>query len=321
MSYKIFTAVNFMLAKQKNNFDGTRICLGNAKFRVSFDYSRNNPEFDESKKADAHSHSYYELQVVLSGAIFIYADKKYTVEKNQILIIAPNRYHSVRSGDEPTARYAVGIELERTGAKNTNEKSYAFFKEILNSCDLVKLTHCKNFVDRLRNICSLMQSEEPLDYFRMQGALQIWIADFFDKLGKKMKLQRLQLNEREKLTERDLSILDIDSYVSGFRKFGAFATLGQLSEELYLSKKQINCIMKEKYNTTYKQKLIQTRIEYAKKHLIEDDVSVESIAYSLGYTNLTSFYAAFRRIVGCTPNEFRNREKTLTKKESDDNKK
>ena len=87
-------------------------------------------------------------------------------------------------------------------------------------------------------------------------------------------------------------------------------TLEELSKKIYLDKKQINKIVKKRYNMTYKQKQIRFKIENAKKLLSECTQPVDSIARQIGYTNLTSFYKAFYKIVGMTPAEYRKNKKT-----------
>jgi len=100
-------------------------------------------------------------------------------------------------------------------------------------------------------------------------------------------------------------------------------TLEELSQKMYLNKKQINRIVKKRYNMTFKQKQIRFRIENAKKHLAETTLSVDQIAVLVGYTNLTSFYKAFRKLVGVTPKTYRDQilkeRKTPKKKKTAEN--
>lgn len=83
-------------------------------------------------------------------------------------------------------------------------------------------------------------------------------------------------------------------------------TLDSLSRKVYLSKKQINRILQIRYNMTFKQIQIQARMENAKVYLTRSNFSVEKIAELTGYNNLTNFYSTFKKIVGCTPAEYRS---------------
>ena len=84
-------------------------------------------------------------------------------------------------------------------------------------------------------------------------------------------------------------------------------SLNELSEKIYLSPKQINEIIKKRYNMTYKQKQIRYKIENAKRQIRSSDLPIDTIATQVGYTNLTSFYKAFKEIVGMSPSEYRKK--------------
>lgn len=58
--------------------------------------------------------------------------------------------------------------------------------------------------------------------------------------------------------------------------------------------------------TTYRALLDQLRHELAARHLADDGVSIAEVAFLLGFSELSSFYRAFRRWTGRTPVEFRN---------------
>ena len=46
-------------------------------------------------------------------------------------------------------------------------------------------------------------------------------------------------------------------------------------------------------------------MEYAKKLLVTTDMKISEIAQKVGYTSENSFYAVFKKTVGCTPNQYR----------------
>ena len=50
------------------------------------------------------------------------------------------------------------------------------------------------------------------------------------------------------------------------------------------------------------------RVELAKKLLSKGDISVEEIAYRVGYSSKSSFYRVFTRITGTTPSEYKKQK-------------
>ena len=58
--------------------------------------------------------------------------------------------------------------------------------------------------------------------------------------------------------------------------------------------------------TTYKKLLNQTRQQQAKEYLLKNDISVEDVAYLLGYESPPNFSRAFKRWTGLTPQQYRD---------------
>lgn len=59
--------------------------------------------------------------------------------------------------------------------------------------------------------------------------------------------------------------------------------------------------------TTFSQILDQYRHERAVQALADERIGIAEIAFALGFSELSSFYRAFRRWTGCTPAEYRAR--------------
>ncbi len=59
---------------------------------------------------------------------------------------------------------------------------------------------------------------------------------------------------------------------------------------------------------TFKDFLIEVRINHAKRMLIEEsDYTTEAICFECGFNNRSNFFRHFKQIVGCTPVAYRNR--------------
>lgn len=57
--------------------------------------------------------------------------------------------------------------------------------------------------------------------------------------------------------------------------------------------------------TSYSKLLASVRLEAARRCLANDNLTIDEIAYQLGYTEPTNFRHAFRRWTGSTPSAFR----------------
>lgn len=82
-------------------------------------------------------------------------------------------------------------------------------------------------------------------------------------------------------------------------------SLAELSEIFYMNPVYLGQLFKKETGQTLHAYLTQERIRLSKEKLAATDDPVYEIAESVGYQNLRSFYTAFKKSEGCTPNEFR----------------
>lgn len=95
-----------------------------------------------------------------------------------------------------------------------------------------------------------------------------------------------------------------------FHGIPAAADAGNARREMNLSTKQVNRLLQRHFRTSFKQKLLDTRLEMAKDLLRTTDLPVEQIAGEIGYASPHRFYTLFQKKLGMTPNEYRTRQLT-----------
>ncbi len=86
--------------------------------------------------------------------------------------------------------------------------------------------------------------------------------------------------------------------------------LDSLAAHIHLGKRQAERLIKSYFGITYREKLIMTRIEMAKELLVSTNLSIEEIAYQVGYSSRTSVSASFKNYVGTTPVEYKRSKRT-----------
>jgi two-component system, response regulator YesN len=82
-------------------------------------------------------------------------------------------------------------------------------------------------------------------------------------------------------------------------------SLTMLSDRFQINSKYLSQLFKDSTGENFIDFLIGLRMEYAKKLLLESDVSVQSISEIVGYANTTSFIRIFKKIVGVAPGQYR----------------
>ena len=83
------------------------------------------------------------------------------------------------------------------------------------------------------------------------------------------------------------------------------AYVEELAKELHLSRSQLNRFLKEQYGMSFREKLLQTRMDRASWLLRHTEKPVEEIAGEVGYRSESAFFQVFRKIFGQTPEKYR----------------
>jgi len=77
-----------------------------------------------------------------------------------------------------------------------------------------------------------------------------------------------------------------------------------VARHLKMTSRTLRRKLREK-NTSYRELVDELRMQMAIKYLRNTDLTVEDIAFSLGFSDAANFRHAFRSWTRCTPNEFR----------------
>lgn len=91
------------------------------------------------------------------------------------------------------------------------------------------------------------------------------------------------------------------------RHFQEEITLEQLSALTHFSTRQITRRFKETVGVSVSKYILLQRIALARNLLTSTDMKITNIATEVGFSNPSYFCEQFRRVVGCTPKEFRTR--------------
>ena len=92
--------------------------------------------------------------------------------------------------------------------------------------------------------------------------------------------------------------------------YGEAVYPGLLADQLHISVSQLNRVLKKLYGSSFKQKLLETRIEVAKDLLLTTGLHVSQIAERVGYEEASNFCCMFRRKTGVSPAQFRQEHRS-----------
>ena len=83
------------------------------------------------------------------------------------------------------------------------------------------------------------------------------------------------------------------------------------AHEVRMSPSNFQHLYKKAFGISFINDIIQSRIEYAKLHLTQTNITVKSISELCGYNNITHFFRQFKEVTGMTPIEYRKNNKEI----------
>lgn len=86
-------------------------------------------------------------------------------------------------------------------------------------------------------------------------------------------------------------------------------TLARVAAKACMSKYHFSRSFRKVTGTTYRDYLSECRIEKAKDLLIRCDLPITEIAFAVGYTDMTHFARAFKKIAGLAPSQYKQYSK------------
>lgn len=82
-------------------------------------------------------------------------------------------------------------------------------------------------------------------------------------------------------------------------------SIDQMAEHAYLSRRSFDRQFRASMGSSAKYWLTQHRLSLAKKYLSQSDLSINQIAYLIGFGNSNNFRNNFTKFVGLPPSSFR----------------
>jgi len=191
----------------------------------------------------------------------------------------------------------------------------AFIDIYLND-QLADEVYIKSLSYSILNILMLMLTEKGLNYppmatnewnskrlwqklhsFKSADDLRQWIKDIIYSIQGFIEAQ--STNRYRELVKAVKSIIEI--------RYGEQLSVSDIANAVYLSPKQTNAIFKREEGLSIFDYLIDFRMGKAKKLLKETNHTIQSIAEMVGYSNKSHFAIMFKRNIGLSPSEYRNR--------------
>ena len=99
-----------------------------------------------------------------------------------------------------------------------------------------------------------------------------------------------------------------DYFDSGLAQKEGLPTVKYFADKVCLSANYFGDMIRRQTGQTASEYIQRKIIGRAKEYLLSSDMTMSQIAYELGFQYPQHMSRMFKRVAGCTPNEFRNRQ-------------
>lgn len=270
-----------------------------------------------------HNHAVYELHRILSGSgTLLINDKELPVEAGHVYLIGPTVYHSIKPhAGTPLTHSSIRFTYEAVAKPDvwfpvTEAEAIKKAFSAVEHHRLPDETGGSIVARFLGEILEEVRAPHLGAYVNIQGLFAQLIVQLVRSLLAESSHGHEAPHELPSKLKDEMRSRIIDRFFS--RYFRTSPTLEALASELNLSVKQVNRLLLERYRTTFKQKLLDTRVEEAKSLLRASDMSIQRIAEEVGYTSSDNLCRVFIKKVGMTPTEFRSAYKSRQNKPMSD---
>ena len=255
-----------------------------------------------------HWHNEFEINCILYGkGEFICGDNKFIVTEGDILILPPNMLHAAYPFENNDLVYdALVFHPAMLGVGSNDRCTTECIRPVMNGTIKINLP----IRSTLNNYSELKSTVERIFSYAHGNRSQL------DLLLKSELLRLFWLieNDENNICRRaaDISYSEIVRPALEFmmKNFQEDISIEQLAELVHLSKSYFMGCFKKAVGVGAIEHLTQLRINAACEALSNTDTLISDIAFNCGYSNLSNFNRQFKKIVGCSPNEYKKRNTT-----------
>lgn len=238
-----------------------------------------------------HSNTCYELHIILDGTCNLAFDAGiHPMGVGKAVIIAPNVFHAPSQVSSPFCRFSLSFSVDGALLKamdRVDAEGYHFFEP-----DGRVLTLCREILREL--------DEESFLKRELTSALFSELMILSLRAVHDVKAE--DRKEEKNLTQED-EIERIDNFFALYPP--ERQTRQELAEYLHCSQRQLIRKMQALYGVSFRQKLIESRMDLARYLLRSTEASVNEISTKVGYADNAAFFRAFRQYTGMTPAQYR----------------
>ena len=279
--------------------DGFRILKGKQEYVTYIEHSSLRVWYSETPMTyESHCHSAVEIIMPIRGEVsYTLDDDTYHVQSDEVLIVPPNRIHSLSHG-EGSARYLLLFEPDNLFAMRDMQLVEDTLKSPL------YLTGQAEIQETVRSL--LMQTVNCYDRreFLWNSMCYSYLLQMYVRLGQMNTTPELRLYDARS-HRGDPEIVD-SARLFIDQNYMRDITLGDVSAFTGFSRCYFSRIFKQHLGMSFSEYLRGKRVAMAAELLVHSRQPIQQIAMSAGFGSVATFNRVFREVKSCTPSRFRD---------------
>ena len=250
--------------------------------KTEYEFQYLDGQVDASPLWESHCHINFEMIAVVEGDISVVIEgRRFRCMANQIVILPPLTYHSVRANQRSSYRRLTALFDESA----IPEAIRADVVRELKSDPVISHSVLPQTVEKLVGAVGEKGRER---YMALAESLMVQI--FYACVDRK--------DEQTSSKEPDEAISGVIGYIDDH--ICEKISLDEIAASLFVSKSTLCHSFKEKMKISVKQYIVQKKIALAAK-MMRDGASAAEAAHRVGYENYSNFYRMYRKNFDVTP--------------------
>lgn len=250
-----------------------------------------------------HWHEEVEIIYIKKGNGIVAVDlTPYAVSSGSIILVQPGQLHAIYTENQARMEYEnIIFHPNLLIPKQLDICSRDFLLPLFSGKIMVP-THFDKDTPHYEEIAQVLQACDALGKEKPQGyhfAIKAQLLMLFFLLDNRCRLTEPSV-QNNKSIERMRPVL---KYVE--QHYGEKITIEQIAETAACSPSHFMRIFKDSFSCSFVEYLNDYRLSMASRLLHRSDLTVQAIAASVGFDNLSYFNRSFKKKFGVTPGNFR----------------
>lgn len=289
---------------QKGQIFKTEVEIDDARFGVILKKG-----FFLTSKEDAmwlHCHPDYEVHYITKGAyVFRLEKESMTCAAGTVVVLPPKCYHTIDPLVEESDKTSFEFSLSRHG----EGQAYSDYQRLFGALKDAKSVVCE--IPEFYQVQQMLQCEKGYEaQYRINATLGLGIIRIAEGLrgGPAMEDMNIPLSPKKK-DDADVMLAMVLNFIedNAARKL----TLEELSEEMNLSTRQIQRLLRERMNDSFVSLLNRYRVMIAMRLMGSGERNLGKVAQEAGFSGYSAFCKYFQRFQGVSPDAYRENLKRV----------